>query len=416
MLKKHKISFFLFLSFAFIYYIGSFSKVPFGDCIGFVVETEKSKFLFSTSTYSHFLFTNTLILLKKIFPFFESPEIARSVIVLSATFCVVILHKIVLQISKDQFFSIFSVILFGFSFSFWKNAEIVEVYTFNLVFVGLFIHYSVLFLLKKDRRYLFLATLFLASSFWVHIQNILMIPGWFLLLYFNKNFKNSIISISIFGFLFLGLIAVPILTKESVSSIFSSGVVFRDLQFSTLLLSFSRSIGYLIYNFWYFIIFLIFGCIYLFKDQLQTLLFLAITSLPIFLFATTFGVSDNYVFFIPFNFAAAIFIGLGAFYLKEKIWIKKICFTALFIPLFYFISFKIISQTEKGKQIQKEKAYKGGLAYFLLPWMNDNIGIIEFTIDKKDAPEPIDWMTDLANQYIKILRSKNYTEQEIKEL
>jgi hypothetical protein len=31
--------------------------------------------------------------------------------------------------------------------------------------------------------------------------------------------------------------------------------------------------------------------------------------------------------------------------------------------------------------------------YYLLPWMNDNVGILEFTVDHKIAPEPINWMT-----------------------
>jgi hypothetical protein len=44
--------------------------------------------------------------------------------------------------------------------------------------------------------------------------------------------------------------------------------------------------------------------------------------------------------------------------------------------------------------------------YYLLPWMNDNVGILEFTVDKI-APEPINWMTVSAKEYIKLLKSKD---------
>ncbi len=54
--------------------------------------------------------------------------------------------------------------------------------------------------------------------------------------------------------------------------------------------------------------------------------------------------------------------------------------------------------------------------YYLLPWMNDNVGILEFTVDHKTAPEPINWMTVSAEEYIKLLKSKGYTEDEIRKL
>ena len=33
--------------------------------------------------------------------------------------------------------------------------------------------------------------------------------------------------------------------------------------------------------------------------------------------------------------------------------------------------------------------YKGGLNYYLLPWMNENVGIVEFTMENRKAPEKL---------------------------
>ena len=60
--NKNLITVYLFLGFLILYYFGSFSKVPFGDCMGFITDVEKQKFIFSTSVYAHFLFINSLIL------------------------------------------------------------------------------------------------------------------------------------------------------------------------------------------------------------------------------------------------------------------------------------------------------------------------------------------------------------------
>ena len=90
-------------------------------------------------------------------------------------------------------------------------------------------------------------------------------------------------------------------------------------------------------------------------------------------------------------------------------------FSSLFVPLFYLTTFHAASRIEKAQQFDQEKAYKGGLRYYMLPWMNDNVGIVNFTLKKNKSPEPIDWMTRSAEEFIEILKEKGYTEQEISE-
>lgn len=130
-------------------------------------------------------------------------------------------------------------------------------------------------------------------------------------------------------------------------------------------------------------------------------------------FATIYAITDNYVFFLPFNVIASLLIGFGIYKLsKQKT--KWLLFSSFFIFLFYWLSFTIVSKTEKGKAFDAETSFKGGLRYYLIPWMNNNVGVIEITVEKKAIPEKAVWMRDIADEYIKILKSKKFSEDEIK--
>ena len=94
--------------------------------------------------------------------------------------------------------------------------------------------------------------------------------------------------------------------------------------------------------------------------------------------------------------------------------LKSFSFIAFLIPLFYIFSFSIAQHTEKGKNFGEFKSYKGGLNYYLLPWMNENVGIVEFTLENRKAPEKVNWMTYSAMEYINLLKKKNIPEDEIK--
>ncbi|MFC3159540.1 hypothetical protein ACFOEQ_14355 [Chryseobacterium arachidis] len=132
-------------------------------------------------------------------------------------------------------------------------------------------------------------------------------------------------------------------------------------------------------------------------------------------FATFYAVSDNYIFFLPFNIIFALAIGYGLTSGKYNFF-QKFSWICPLIPAFYYTCFSIVSLTSKGKNFGDFKSYKGGLSYYMLPWMYDNKGILEFVIDKKTAPEPINWMTSSAEVFIQKLKEKGYTEEEIKKL
>ena len=399
--NKNTFPFVLFFGFSIIYYFGSFSKVPFGDCMGFITDIEKGEFIISTSVYAHFLFSNSLIFIKKIFPFFDSIEIGRWFTIFFGVSSISILYKIIYTIIKNNWSSFFGSIIFGLSFTFWRNTEIVEIYTFNIFFIALFILYSVKYFQEKKDKFLLLSSFILGISLWNHIQNILLIPGFLFLLYHSKNWNLIVKSFSIFTILFLSLFTIPFFKEESFLIVFKA-VSNHNINFKNFPKDILKSIFYLIFNFWHFTIFGIFGIFYSFKKHLELALFLLINAIPVYGFATLFSVSDNYVFFLPANFIFAIFISFSLYSVFPKKIFKLFSFSILFIPLFYIMSYHFSMEIEKGYEFNEQKKYKGGLKYYMLPWLNNNVGILETTIKNSETPEPLDWMKKSAKEYINL--------------
>src|SRR5690606_10904423 len=158
------------------------------------------------------------------------------------------------------------------------------------------------------------------------------------------------------------------------SKVFSAGTVLDSLSFEGIVKGFAVAVGYLLYNFWYFSLFAIAGILGLVRTNKRVLLFLGVAGLHVFGFAGIFGVSDNYVFFLPFNYIIAVLFGLGISRLWQNNMARYAVFTAFLIPFFYFASFKMAGSTAQGLEFHSKKAYKSGLSYYLLPWMNNNVG------------------------------------------
>lgn len=405
----------LFFIFLLIYYLGSFSKVPFGDGIGFVTDIEKQEFVFSTNTYAHFLFTNIGVFFQKLFPFVESAEIAKFVTITSAAGTVAVFYWIV-SFLGNSFSGFFGAVIFGFSFSFWKNAEIVEIYTLNIFCIALFIFFIIKFLMERREKWLLFGSVILGISMFSHIQNILLIPAFLLVLTRFSDFKTSVKCVAVFTFFLFLLFLIPILNNEPVSGVISSGTALSQINYSGFLKSFVSSFAYLLYNFWYFTVLAFFGMVFLYRSNFKIFIFLIAIAVPVYCFSVFFNVSDNYVFFIPFNFTFAVFIAFGIFALQRKKWIRMLAYTAFLIPAFYYVTFKIASQNEKAREFSEKKEYKGGLRYYLLPWMKNNVGILEFTIENRQAPEAMYWMTRSAKEFILLKKAKGYNDKQIKKL
>lgn len=422
MSKKFYYSILLFSLFFFIYYIGSFSRIPFADAVDFVLLAEKGQYMQTATATTHFLYTNTVILITDITNL-NAIEASRLLIIFCAAATVSVVYLSIKVLVKSDWVSIMTAFIFGFSFTFWKNTEIVEVYTYNTLWISLFFFCIIKTFQSKENKYILLSAISLGISLWLHIQNILLVPAFLLFLFYCKAEKKSVYSslfifISIFGSMFIlnSLSGLPLNSPFStdrgrwIEETFKKNIVqcIQDL---------AKSVIYLLYNFNVFIVFGIIGIISLYKTNRKMFFVFFLASLLVYGFATFYAVSDNYVFFIPFNliFALSIGYGISSSFTKYPS-IKKLSWVCLLIPAFYFLSFKVLLSTSKGQEFHNLKSYKGGLSYYMLPWMNNNVGILEFTIDKKTAPEPMSWMIESAEGYIRELKSKGYTSEEIRKL
>lgn len=422
-MNKNFYHLFITLLFTIIYRLGSFTKITFGDAMSIVLDTERGQFTFETFSTTHFLYSNFKIAVHKILPFLDAIEIVRWLSIISAVIVLNILFIIIRRITSNDWISLIGVFVFGFSFTFWKNTENIEVYTFSLIWISLYCYFAIVFLQSKSNKMLLYSGIVLGLSFSCHIQGFLLIPSYLYLCYvaFSKG-NSKVLAYSFLPILFILLLYIyPLANNLPIKNVFSStnsSWVSDSLEKSILgyLKDFVQSLAYIIYNFWGFSIFLFFIPLKKFiKDQI--LLFLVIFGLPVFGFATIYAVSDNYIFFLNFNFSYLIILCVGLSYFINRFSKYQFIISCLvFItPLYYLAAKEIALQTEVGKKFHQAKLYKDGLTYYLLPWMNGNKGLLETLINEENIPDNIIWMEEASEEYIKI-KSKTMTIEEIKEL
>ncbi|MGO4707613.1 glycosyltransferase family 39 protein [Chryseobacterium sp. 2TAF14] len=414
-MNKKFIPFLLFFLFLGVYYLSSFSKVSFGDGIGFLLDVEKELFTNQVTPLSHFLYLNTAIFFTK-FCNIDSVMTMRLMSVVPAAISISLLYILIKKFIIENWIAITCSIVLGMSFTFWRSASTIEVYTFNAIWVIFFLLFSIKSLKSPSLKNLLLTGVFLGISMWVHIQNIMLIPAYCVLLYQLKHFKRSIfISVSLFTLIFCAMFLVNYLAEIPVKYTFITGTgtwiedTFRQGP-SELLKDLLKSFLFLVYNFNIFLIFIPLGIREIFKNHRNVFPFIAISFSFTFGFATFYAVSDNYVFFIPSYFMIIMMIGFGIKSLSMKYNLKSLQFITILIPLFYIGSYKIASLLPATRSFQEEKAYKGGLSYYMLPWLHNNLGCLEFTIEKRTTTDNVEKLREQSLEFIEI--RENYQDRE----
>lgn len=422
-MHKNLISFLVFIFFGIIYYLGSFDKIPFADSADIVTDYMHANFDWKVLSTNHFLFLNTCVIFQKFVSPIYAPEIGKFVNIISAALTMSILYRCFFDFVKTSWVAIVSCIIFGLSFSFWKISEILEVYAFNTIWIALYFLFVTKYLNNRGLKDLVLAGLFLGLGQLSHIQNFLLIPSFIVLIAITKSsLKVTSVALTAFSIPISLMILINIIADVPLSNIFLSdrGTWIADTfhkSFFEYFQNFLKSILYLIYNFNIFVIIGIMGIIRIYKDNKSFFWVFSTAGFLIYSFATFYEVSDNYVYFIGFYIIFTMAIGYEILYLSKKHRIKAIVFVlAAITPLYYFGTYKIADSIKYTQSFKNHKEYKGGLKYYLLPWMNNNVGIIGFVIDKKSAPEKITWMQGSAEQIIEYLKEQGFTEEEIKKL
>lgn len=424
-MKKNILALLLSITFLILYRVTSFSKITFGDSLGKILDIEKSTFNLETYSITHFLYQNFTVLIYKIFPFVDPIEIGRWVNICCAVAVLVILFYTIHLLFNKNSIALLGTLIFGFSFTFWKNTANVEVYTFSLLWIISYIYWTIVYLQKRKTKHLIYAGIILGISFFSHIQGILLIASYLYLCWINyretKEIKSNL-SILFIPFLFLASLYIyPLLNQESIKNVLSSSTqTWVTDTYAKPISSYGKdvvkAIGFLVYNFWFMnllVIFLPFRSV--FKNQI--ILFLIILCIPIFCFSTIYAVSDNYVFFLNFNLGYTIILcfALSKVLDKNKYINYLIIGLILFTPIYYTTAKQLILTTKQGKQFHQEKQFKGGLDYYMTPWLNNNIGVLEVYLNQEESIIDIEWMQSTLNEYID-LKSKTLTREEISRL
>lgn len=351
-----------------------------------------------TTATTHFLYVNTLHLLLKIFPY------GLHTLVFFSIFCSVvalwILYQMLTFLTNKQA-ALLSVVVFAFSFTYWRQTEIIEVYTTNMMFTMFYTYFLMHDLYHKKRQYIWLATILYAISYWVHIQNILLLPLFVAYWYTSElNILQKISVAFVWLLLVSGLVLMPLIMQHhEISRVFFSSSFFMGkvlgLSPVIVLKGVIRGVAYLFYNFWFALPLMVYGAWWQWKKQRYLFYWVAYFVLAHYCFATRYDVSDNYVFFLPSYSMMTLWMAYGwqqflSYFTSKIVYPLSVFAVMLFFPLFYYGTWYIIYTSKIAHQFEEKKAYKGGLYYYLFPGMRNNVDIEQLFLDIYTNPSDFD--------------------------
>ncbi|MCB0836557.1 MAG: DUF2723 domain-containing protein [Bacteroidetes bacterium] len=376
---KQKSHFFfsgILLGIAIVYLLTRSSYPGFGDSIGFLLFAERG-FDLATNATSHFLYTNVNHLALVLFPQANPVSVLVGVSLVFSLFCIIFTYKYIKLISKDTIKTLIPLLIFALSFTWWRQSVIVEVYTFYCFWIITSLYLMLKDILNEQHKYPIPIAALLGLGTLTHIQTILFFPllGWYFLSVKNISKKSIFFSVIVLILVASPLIVLPLWLKSHNLS-----AVFFDNQYRGTVLSLNledlvkgtlRSLGYLIYNFHIFTIFIIRGIQIAWNENRKLFWFSLIAAGPVWVFAMRYNVSDNYVFFlVPY----IILTGLGSLGLKKfgehihRKFLPAFILVAFFLsPTIYWTTWKIAEQIESLTVWAAPKTYKGGLKYYLWP-------------------------------------------------
>lgn len=378
------ILFFTILWIAIVYFFTRNKHINFGDSLP-ILYTATAGYDLSTNATSHFLYINTCHLATTIFQSFNPISVLTVFSISFSLLTLIQLFNISLLLTQDKVVSALCVIICAFSFTYWRQTIIVEVYTFNSFIISTIIFLVVKDLKEGNKDFMYMIGTLLGMSMLVHIQNILFLPAYFFYLTIKASqgkLRGAFTSLFL-AILISGLLLLPplISNTNSISAIFfdnhfQSQVLSMSIR--SILLGFGISIIFLIYNFHLYLLFVIPGIIRTKRQHPAILKFLGLIIIPYWVFFMRYSVSDNYVFYLIPYLAIIPIIGMGILHIKSKkrlSWIKPLTYFFLFIclsPLIYKMTCGLLNAVPQAKKFHLQKAYKGGISYYCWPGMENS--------------------------------------------
>ncbi|SDE00419.1 protein O-mannosyl-transferase family [Riemerella columbipharyngis] len=392
MRKNHLVI--LCLSIIAIVYVFSIAKDPIlGDSLAFSVQACKG-FDIGTNATNHFLYSNFLALIFKLFPISVNPHyIFTSVSILFSIATLWLIRKFLLLFDISHKNTLLLFFLLGLSFTYWRISIITEVYAFYIFFTVLFLYYVFRYVKTPKNSTFIILSFILGLCFLIHIQSILLIPSYLLLAYKSMkiDYKQTIIGTCLF-LVVSSILLIPVaLGKHDFMAILNDdnpNYSFLKINIIESCKALLRNIGFLVYNFTIFLYFILIGF-----RKIQYKKYVLAILIPYFVFIIKHDVSDSYVFqLVPYVFLL-VAMGKGVECKFNRLPIAIV----LILPLFYFSTYKIIGYTQFGKKINNEKGFKGGVRYLMFPALNGNPPIDVFIKDYQNGK--IDKKEEFKTQY-----------------
>lgn len=355
-------------------YLSSIGSDPIlGDSLVFTV-TASQGFDLATNATNHFLYINTLAILHNLLPYLNPHYLFAGFSSVCAVAALYFIGKWLDLINTKKNTVNFVILIFGFSFTFWRTAAITEVYSFYLMLVSLFLYKLFLFQKKEEKGDALLSAFIFGTLFLVHIQTILLIPFYlyFQYQYFGTDWKKVAVMTAIPASIACLLLAPVLLGNQTFTAIFTDdawGRSFLILDANQSVKSLLRNSGFLVYNFVGFLFLVITG-----YRKVAFKRYIWVIGIPYLLFILKHDVSDSYVFhLIPYVFLLpAMAQGIERLKVANYFWL------ALSLPLFYFIIYKVVLTTNAGNSIEQNTGFKGGVRYLLYPPLRSNPDLQEF--------------------------------------
>jgi hypothetical protein len=366
--------FFVITLFLIVTYFFSIGQDPIlGDSLAFTVQAYNG-FDFTTNATNHFLYSNFLALTHKIISCINPHYLFVFISIIFSIGTLIGIKKFLLLFDISDKISNVLVLLFGVSFTYWRISIITEVYAFYMFFAVLFLYNSFKYLESRKNKYFIKLSFFLGILFLIHIQSILFLLFYLVLILENykSNTKQTLFGIILFVFI-SSILLIPVFQgKHNFLAILNDNAYqdsFFNFNPSVIIKSFIKNIGFLIYNFLFFLYFIFFG-----YKNIKYKKYILFIFIPFIVFILKHNVSDSYVFhLVPYIFLL-IAIGKG---IESKLPNFKIGLV-LIIPLFYFVTYQILGKTSFGEKMNTEIGFKGGVRYFFYPPLSGNPEIESF--------------------------------------
>ena len=316
-------------------------------------------------------------LIGKLFTYFPFGTVAYRLNLMSAFFAalaVTLVYLIALKLAKSRVVGIISSLTFAFSYTFWSQATIAEVYTLNAFFVAILILLLLKWKESFDSRLLYAFCFLFGLGLTNHLTLILILPASLYFVFSNR--KNAVLqpknlcimallfAVGLLLYFYLPLRALhqpfmnwgnPITIKSLFEHITGSGYrhyfmpafAMYNLKFALyfLLLQFPLTLGFSLVAF-----------VMKWKTDRNSLIFLALIAISNITYNVFYSIHDIIVYYIPAYLIISIFMGAGlklAIDFLLRIWQKRINYYALLGIAFILIMLNVLMLFNQHESTQR---------------------------------------------------------------